>query len=175
MLLGYAGPCLLGCLIRAIILPDQSRSCASRRVYENCVAAPKGHLRPASCGTDQVSASSTQRGARVLGSDRGRPARWCGLAPGAVVRKPPGKEPARDWVHGDFGAPDDRQDVGDGSIEMICEACVGGRAADIAPHIEAVRAAGATSLRAALNARGIEEPRGGALSAAQVRRLLARQ
>jgi hypothetical protein len=32
----------------------------------------------------------------------------CGLAPGAVVRKPPGKEPARDWAwaavprYGDF-------------------------------------------------------------------------
>lgn len=51
------------------------------------------------------------------------------------------------------------------------------RAADVAPTIAEIRAAGATSLRqiaAALTARGISAPRGGEWSAVQVKRTLER-
>jgi DNA invertase Pin-like site-specific DNA recombinase len=52
---------------------------------------------------------------------------------------------------------------------------VGKRASDLLPVVEAIKAAGATSLRqiaAALNEQGITTPRGGQWSAVQVQRLL---
>lgn len=52
-----------------------------------------------------------------------------------------------------------------------------GRAADLAPIIAEIRAAGASSLReiaAALNAKGVTAPRGGEWASAQVRALLAK-
>jgi recombinase-like protein len=69
--------------------------------------------------------------------------------------------------------PPDAGKLGNAATKRKADA----RAADIAPIIAELQEAGATSLRAivaGLNERGVQTPRGGEWSAAQVMRVLAR-